>query len=333
MLPSAARDHYVRQQRLNVATLLAARRVWARLGLGDWDAAWRALGPILVLLLTAAQRRAATESVLYVDEVVTEQGLDATTVAPVVTTRFAGTASDGRGLDSLLYEPVIAAKTAAKNGLDVREALAVGQRALDLITATEVADAGRAAESVAVTATPAVNGYVRMLTLPSCARCIILAGRWYRWSDGFERHPKCDCRHIPARENVAGDVTTDPRAAFDSLTTQQQDQAFTKAGAAAIRDGADMAQIVNARRGMTSVGARWTTEGANVNRGRYGRAMAAATGQLDPTQRAANGRYPKSDVFEQTDVKRLTPQAIYEMAAGDRDTALTLLARYGYLRP
>src|SRR5690606_23965723 len=42
--------------------------------------------------------------------------------------------------------------------------------------------------------------YVRMLTPPSCSRCTVLAGRWYRKNAGFARHPGC----FPAGAMVSG---------------------------------------------------------------------------------------------------------------------------------
>lgn len=62
----------------------------------------------------------------------------------------------------------------------------------------------------------------------------------------------CDCRHIPCTEDVADDLRTDPKAYFDSLSESEQSRIFTKSGAKAIRDGADMGRVVNARRGMSS---------------------------------------------------------------------------------
>ena len=68
----------------------------------------------------------------------------------------------------------------------------------DRIVSALVSDAGRSAESVATAARPNV-GYVRFLSPPSCARCAILAGRVYRYSQGFQRHPGCDCTMVDGR--------------------------------------------------------------------------------------------------------------------------------------
>src|SRR5690606_16892226 len=107
--------------------------------------------------------------------------------------------------------------TALDRGRSLREALAIGQATLDMIVRTQVADAGRVADGVALAARRRAGGYVRMVVGATCDRCIILAGRWYRWNQGFQRHPRCDCIHIPAREDTAESVQTDPRKLFDSM--------------------------------------------------------------------------------------------------------------------
>jgi len=194
-----------------------------------------------------------------------------------------------------------------------REALAEAERWVEQVAASIVIDAARAAESAATVAHPEVGGWVRMLNPPSCSRCVILAGKVYRWNDGFERHPLCDCRHIPARESDAKDLTVNPDRYFRSLTVAEQDRIFTQAGAQAIRDGADINQVVNARRGMSTaqVGGRevfvssdGTTRFGVAYRGRTGRNM----------------------------TQRLMPESIYEITGGDRDEAIRLLRLAGFIR-
>jgi hypothetical protein len=224
---------------------------------------------------------------------------------------LAGVASDGRDLTSLLYQPVISTLVAIKKGATIPRARAIGLNTLDMIARTQVADAGRAAESIAMVARPKVQGYVRMLSLPSCSRCIILAGKFYRWNTGFQRHPRCDCLHVPSQENVAGDVRTDPRALFESMTTAEQDKTFGQAGAQALRDGADLNQVVNARRGMDTA----TVFGRTVQHTREGITRRGLAGQ----------RLGKSPV-------RLMPEQIYKEAKGNREEAIRLLRRYAYIR-
>lgn len=104
-----------------------------------------------------------------------------------------------------------------------------------------VSDAQRAAEDVQQVVIPTVTGWVRHLVPPSCSRCAILAGRTYRWSDGFKRHPGCDCIHVPTGENSPDDMTVDVDALFERGLVRD----LSKADIEAYRDGADLASIVN----------------------------------------------------------------------------------------
>ena len=45
-----------------------------------------------------------------------------------------------------------------------------------------------------------VGGYVRMVQAGACSRCVVLAGKWYRKNQGFQRHPGC----FPAGAVVSG---------------------------------------------------------------------------------------------------------------------------------
>jgi hypothetical protein len=182
--------------------------------------------------------------------------------------------------------------------------LGVGEAALSAITQTQVADAGRAADLVA-TATRRPFGFVRMVSAPCCPRCAILAGRWYRYNAGFNRHPHCDCIGIPAAEDRAEDLRTDPQALF----TGGQIRGLSKADTEAVRLGADLGQVVNAHRGMTVAGVggrtvKTTTEGT-TRRGAAGQRLGA--GQI-----------------------RLMPEQILKDAAS-RDEAIRLLRRHGYI--
>jgi hypothetical protein len=96
--------------------------------------------------------------------------------------------------------------------------------------------------------TPAKVGWVRMLNPPSCKFCVLLAGKFYRWNQGFQAAPGCDCRHIPSNGVRAGDLTVDPYAYFHSLDPRRSRTGlFGKADAQAIRDGADIYRVVNIR--------------------------------------------------------------------------------------
>ncbi len=313
MRPASAADHSTAQRNLLVATAAATKILWAQLGAGsDFDQAWKRLGPRLVATLTAAQLTAALEAQAYVAAIVAELELDAPAAAVVQPRALAGVAADGRALASLLYEPVIRAKQAIGAGAPASDALATGGRLLDLITATTISDTSRTAVQLGIVARPSIPGYVRVLNTPSCSRCVILAGKWYRWNEGFARHPKCDCYHLPASKAESGTFETDPYEHFRALTTAEQDAAFGKANAQAIRDGADIYQVVNAGRrgaGLT------TLEGV---RSRRGFATYRLNGNVTP------------DRYSRPNFRRLTPEGIYRIAS-DRDEALKLLEQFGYI--
>lgn len=104
-----------------------------------------------------------------------------------------------------------------------------------------VQDAGRAAQGVDTATRPRV-GHVRHLQLPSCSRCAVLAGRVYRHSTGFKRHPGCDCTMVPTA--LDSGLTYDPQ----ELAEQGLVTGLSRADRAALADGADFNQVANARR-------------------------------------------------------------------------------------
>jgi hypothetical protein len=126
-----------------------------------------------------------------------------------------------------------------------------GPAGFDRLIRALVQDAGRAAETVTIATRPRV-GWVRHLNLPSCSRCVVLADRVYRYSDGFERHPGDDCSTVAIREGDTQYVA-DPV----DLLNRGMIRGLSKADQEAIRDGADFGQVVNVRRknaGLTMAG-------------------------------------------------------------------------------
>lgn len=111
------------------------------------------------------------------------------------------------------------------------------QRLVESITQ----ETARAVQQAAVAVRPGV-GWVRHLTLPSCSRCAVLAGRVYRWSDGFLRHPGCDCTMTPTGEG-------DSSMAYDveGLARSGQVTGLSKADQRALDEGADFGRVVNVR--------------------------------------------------------------------------------------
>jgi len=286
--------HADRQVTLARRTALELARLWRAIESGNIAASWGALLPQAVAVLGTSQATAAASAGVYVDDVLAESGVAVEAAGRIAPGAFAGIASDGRPLASLLLQPVLTTLGQIRQGARPAQALSSGRFVLDLISRTQVADAGRVAVGTAIAARPEVRGYVRMVVGKTCSRCLILAGRRYRWNQGFLRHPRCDRRHIPVAEYAPDDVSTDPKAYFDSLDPAGQDELLGKAGAQAVREGADMAKVVNARRGMqTADGRLYTTEAA--------------------------GRRP-----------RLMPEQIFRDAR-DREDAIRLLRLHGYI--
>lgn len=204
---------------------------------------------------------------------------------------------------------------------------------LDLFVQSEIVAAGADAVATEILLEPAWTNYVRVLDLPSCDRCVILAGRIYRDLDGFARHPKCDCQHWPVdswAEAEAAGLVTDPMVAFErgqigGYRTQEDgstrfESSLSAADAQAVRDGADLQEIVNAKRG----GGRRPLGMTNaVTAEIFGRTVKAT---LEGTTRRAAWRRKHPDL-----PIRLRPESIYEHAK-DRDDAIRLLRLYGYIK-
>jgi hypothetical protein len=315
MYPDAAQAHYRLMQRLQTVAVLAARRAWAGVDPGDLSGSWLQGIAVVTGLVAAQQERAAQSGASYVSAALADQGEYVAPDAFVNPSGFAGQAADGRPLNTLLYSPVTTVKEQLAGGASVATALASGRGALDMLVRATVADAGRAAAGVNIASRAGV-GYVRMLNPPSCARCSVLAGRFYRWNAGFLRHPKCDCVHVPSKGAEAAKsegLIHDPYEYFHSLSEQEQDEKYTKAGAQAIRDGGDIFQVVNSQRGMSYAG---------ISKDGTRRGQRATGLTKEGTTRRGNfGRK-----------NRLTPEAIYQQA-GSREEALRLLEANGYILP
>ncbi len=246
--PTAAFDHHDRQARLAQAAAKAATRTW-REGVDPRNLreSWLDLLPEVFAAVSGAQLAAAQGADPYLDRV-------AATARPdglVVPQALAGIASDGRELTSLLALPVITTLRALKLGQGMGGALVSGMALLDMIVRTQVSDAGRVADLVGMATRPRITRYVRVVKLPACSRCIILAGQVLKTDQGLPRHPRCDCSVLPLGPDEF-DAVQSPRELFAAMDPAEQVKRFGEAGAKVIRDGGDMAQVVNARRGMTT---------------------------------------------------------------------------------
>jgi hypothetical protein len=292
-------------------------------------ASWSEILPEAVAVITATQLEAATDGAAYMSVALAAQSLD-TYGPPVAPKAFAGIAyplkdtATAFDLASTFMAPAFTALTGIRGGLTLDRSMGGGLNDLMLRTQMQISDAARSAGSVAMATRSKPAGYVRMLNPPSCSRCALLAGKWFRWNEGFLRHPGCDCRHIPSAEVTAEDKTTDPYEYFRSLPPPEQDRLFTKAGAKAIRDGSDIYQVVNSRQGMTYAG-------ASADGTKRGQKLAGSFTSAGTTRRG-NFR-SNTEAGASTKGKRLTPDAIYSLNGSNRPAALRDLERYGYILP
>lgn len=325
-----AQAYYVAQSSLARRTANRVQVLWRELDRRDLTGSWEALvGPEIIRAVTAAQVAAAASADPYVAAIMAAHGGDSDPAGAVRPGMFAGRAADGRSLESLLYLPVISTKQAIAAGQSDVDAMFAGLSQLLRMASTEVMDAGRTATGASIAGNRMIRGYIRVVNPPACARCVILAGKEFGWNRGFQRHPKCDCVHMPALLIARGrhrPGAFDPKAYFNGLSRGEQDRLFTQAGAQAIRDGASMTSVVNARRGMYTADAygrtvRATREGA-TRRGLFHqqeRRRAIAAGQVPASGRGFRLRTP-----------RLLPEEIYRLA-DSRDDAIRMLRRFGYL--
>lgn len=257
MIPQTATQQYRRQQQVTAATVRALRRAWRQAG-SDFDLAYGRLRPRLVETVQLGRAAAIHAATPYVSAVLAETRQAGVPSGAVVPATFLAAAPNGMPVQSTLDVLPIKAKQTVAAGGSVREALEHSGLWLSGVALTMLADTRRDVYQTDMVSRPQVTGYVRMLNPPSCDRCAILAGKRYLWNQGFQRHPRCDCQHIPASESLAGDMTTDPYEYFNSLSESDQERIFGKYQAEAIRDGADIYRVTNTRmRGLgTAAGNR-----------------------------------------------------------------------------
>lgn len=180
-----AAAHRARQQQIAGQAAAETGRLWSFLQM----LGWAGISTRMLSTVRSALAEAARGAQDYAAAAARAWGADPDPAGRVAEATFAATASDGRPLDTLLEQPSLEVAAFIDQGMDKGQADAIGKRHLRRIVTTQVGDAARVATGVAIVNDKALKGYIRHLTLPSCSRCIILSGRWYRWSAGFARHP------------------------------------------------------------------------------------------------------------------------------------------------
>lgn len=333
-LPRSADLYFARQAREAAAAIRAVRRQWARVVAEQITESYAdQVRPRLLGVTMTAQSRMVAPVGGYFSSVLTETGAAAAAVpvARALPGTLAGWAGDGRTVQGLLDVAPRITLARIGQGYPPAQALQAGQDFLDKAVTTTLWDTVRHAEAIETGVRPGVEGYVRMLNPGrhgACSRCVVLAGRWYRRNQGFLRHPACACKHIPASEATADDIRVNPSAYFDSLTPAEQNRVFTNAGAEAVRNGADLQQVVNARRGMHTAQTNprgWKPRGRLAPVDRYGRQVYVTT--EGTTRRGAASRALTGRRGE-----RLMPESLLQIADDPADLQ-RLLRLHGYIQP
>jgi hypothetical protein len=283
-----------------------------------------AAGAEIVAAVAEGQLTVADAAQAYIAAQMAAQGGSALAEATIVAAAFAGIAPDGGPLETLLFLPAIGVRRRLAAGMSADEAMLGGLADMARYASTAVADTARSADQVAMAANPNCVAYMRVVQLPACSRCIVLAGQMYTRSEGFLRHPNCDCQTLPLREREWPDVPS-PQQLFDRMSESERRRVFTAAGAEAINSGADLGQVVNARRGMGMAhlagrSLQVTSEGT-TRRGLYGSRARRAGGEM--------ARFP-GQRYSRVTTPRLMPEEIFRIA-DDRAEELRLLRRYGYI--
>lgn len=295
----------------------AARRLWSRLDPRDIKRSWNDLKQPFYDLYESLQVEAASTVLDAQADILASNADYVPTYNIVNPSSFKGYAASGLALDDYMSTPIYQALSKISDGMQATDALKMMSIRMENLAGTGLADTARQAAGVDTT-TRQNMGYIRMAYGSACSRCMILAGTWYRWNQGFARHPHCYCRHIPCTKPASAGLHTDPMEIFNSMSEAEQDKKFGKVSAQAIRDGADIYQVVNAHAGMSYIGhggsghwaSRYVREGAGKRR---------------------NKSYYRQ-LFGETAPKRLTPEEIYRQARSRRE-AIELLRKNAYILP
>lgn len=296
-----ARRHQKQREELAAATARSVLAEWAKVRPESVARDWARLLPAVTAMVQRGQLNAAQGTHTFMRELL---GPEAVQGGQIIPEQFAAQTPDGRDAMRLLAQAGPRSISAQRRGFGARAAMARGAAFLDMVVRTVVADTGRQADQAAMVGNRGVIAYVRVVELPACSRCIILAGREYSVSAGFLRHPRCDCTMEPVtRRNTPNPL--DAEGLFESMTPAQRRRTFGEAGTKAIEDGARISSVVNARKSMAQV----EMFGQRVQ------VTYVGTGSRKKPRRPP----------------RLMPEEIYRQA-DTREQAIRLLYKNGYLR-
>jgi hypothetical protein len=248
-----AQKHQRRIIKRTDRAIAQAVAAWATVDMANLDRSWQSVGPAVTDIAMAAQNLNAADATGYVNQAAASFGDSRSTMA-VNSSAFAGVDGSGREIGSLLFGAVTTTKQFIGAGHTLEQAFIGGQTFLAAMMKTALHDTSRSADLTAM-AGKKYTRYVRVVQPGACSRCAVLAGISSA-KTAFKRHPACKCTTCPLPddgEEVPAGFHDSAEAYFDSLSEGEQDRVFTKAGAQAIREGADITQTVTARRGATGI--------------------------------------------------------------------------------
>lgn len=295
--------HYKELGREQKTLVASARKAWGQVEPDYIVDSWsQIVDQSFLPAMSRVQERAAASGAAYSAGVLADQGFWVAPTGWVDPAGLAGVNPRGGVLRNQLLAPAYHSLRLISQGAKAGAALAAVLPRFMQMVSSVLTDTSRAAAQMDITGRPRV-GYVRVVHASACDRCVILAGKFYRWNEGFLRHPQCRCEHVATDKAHSDDLFDDPYKVFESLTEEDQNARWGEHEAQAIRDGADIYQVTNARRGMVPSG-MFTTEGM---------ARGHSKGLLKDGQR------------------RLTPEGVYKLSKGNRETALGMLKEHGYI--
>lgn len=230
-----------------------AVRAWAAMEFANLDESWAQVGSTVLATAYVAQNANAADANGYMRQATRSYGAKPSDLV-VNSSAFVGIDGSGRELSALLFGAVTTTKQAVGAGLGSQQALYAGQLYLASMMKTALHDTSRSADLTAATG-DGYTRYVRVVSAGACSRCAVLAGISSNRT-AFKRHPACKCTAFPIEDGVTqapAGLHDNAEDYFESLSAAEQDRVFTKAGAEAIRSGADISQLVTARRGATGI--------------------------------------------------------------------------------
>ena len=304
--------------RLCLLAVRAADKTWKSVDPLRVRESWNRTNVDFITLFAALQTRAASDAMDASTLMLAEQD-DYVRPDGIANPKAFGTgfAPSGIDLESYFSIPVTRTLQAIKSGVGESDAMQIGRATLRQMSTQALEDTSVSAMGVSITQRAGV-GYVRVESPDCCPRCAILAGKYFRHSQNFLRHPKCHGTTIPCKGRDKAEKQgwiTDPMDRFNRMSEAEQDRVFGHADAQAIRDGADIYQVVNAHRGMRPVGR------GNIS-------MTTSEG----TSRYGWSRMIRKYEYGQKQRRRLTPEGIYSFNL-PREQTIELLKREGYILP